>query len=67
MCITLVNDEPKNEPKNEPINGPINEPISEPINRLKRIFINEVCLYQGNLSDFKIYLNRYWLYLKYEI
>lgn len=59
MCLTLVNDEPKN--------GPINEPISEPINGLKRIFINEVCLYQGNLRDFKNLLNRYWLYLKYEI
>lgn len=46
MCITLVNNEQKN--------GPINEPISEPINRLKRIFVNEVCLYHGNLSDFKI-------------
>ena len=59
MCLKLVNDEPKN--------GPINETISEPINGLKRIFINEVCLYQGNLSDFKNLLNRYWLYLKYEI
>lgn len=42
MCITLVNNEQKN------------GPISETINRLKRIFVNEVCLYQGNLSDFKI-------------